>query len=58
MSLNISELVTIGQALLVNAQRMIPFLKQRVQPVQNAGVTEVSILENNPLAFDNGFNKD
>jgi len=57
VGVNFPQLVSFDQALFVNAQSTVAFFQQRVQPVQDGGVTEVGVLEHDPLSLLDGADK-
>lgn len=49
VGLDLAELVTLHEPLLVDAEGGVAFLKEGVKPVQDRGVAEVGVLEDDPV---------
>ena len=50
--------IALDQALLVDAEGLVTFLEQRVQPVQDRRVAEIGVLEEHPLTSDDRVYED
>jgi hypothetical protein len=51
MGSDISDLLSLNQALLVDRQLIVSFLKQRVKPIKDGWVAKIRILEDRPATL-------